>query len=780
MFGTLVVQLPSVFSGGEFVVRHGRVEKTYALGSDDSSCSQLSHFVAHYADCEHAVREVTGGHRLALVYSLCWKGEGAPPTAAILSSTKLSERLANMLEEGFHANDVPTPLCVYLEHKYTEASLSQLGVRALKGRDRATAEALLAAGDVLAEKEKDRGNELSMCIASCSQVREEDCSYNGTSYSGAYAYERDTKLKVVFEADGKINKELQRLKVDWTSWIQSESFILSDSDSDYEEKRRRRDDKDDSGSDKDDDRDGGDYAYSAWRSMHDRHVHVTGNEGATKTTTYSSYILMVWPKKLYVNVLTECGMDCALSYVDGASETEAATLLSYVVKHVSSDILEKTAASCTLLLRALMRFRQPQLVCDLLEVIATPRRQHSQTEAYYRDDDAASLLSLDITMAIVDAALALGLAHVQAGIEKVMAASREHHRMSQLELRLTLVEKLALDIHHKKSVVEDSLAHFEARGSISKDGIRLLVSVNDTDLLARFQKTALACFQGKKKYLLEDDELAPQLAKIDNVLADEQVKDPARRVLDHVRKEGRQLSIRRFVEAVEQRDPEKSEYRWGYYRSVVRDEELSILFQRADASMLSRFQTAVQRWNLDERRMLNSQIDKCVKETRVPPEALSAVRKIKTALISFLRKETRRKPEYTNKMSEARYPHDASIEKFLRGPRLTKKIDADGDREDARELRREIKCDCEDGSGFSVKVLVGGTDDHAYVVLKKTRDVHNKKVQKYEEKRRMLEELLKERDGTVVTTKDTSRSTSSSPEESESAEPASKQAKLDD
>ena len=81
MFATLVVQLPSVFEGGEFVVRHGGLDRTYTLGTKDQLCAQVCHFVEHYADCEHAVRKVTSGYRLALVYSLGWTGIGSPPTA---------------------------------------------------------------------------------------------------------------------------------------------------------------------------------------------------------------------------------------------------------------------------------------------------------------------------------------------------------------------------------------------------------------------------------------------------------------------------------------------------------------------------------------------------------------------------------------------------------------------------------------------------------------------------------------------------------------------------
>ena len=36
---------------------------------------------AHYSDCEHEATPVLTGCRLALVYSLCWRGAGKAPSA---------------------------------------------------------------------------------------------------------------------------------------------------------------------------------------------------------------------------------------------------------------------------------------------------------------------------------------------------------------------------------------------------------------------------------------------------------------------------------------------------------------------------------------------------------------------------------------------------------------------------------------------------------------------------------------------------------------------------
>lgn len=74
MFGTLVIQPPSLHTGGELVVyeQNGRTHKRIDFGQSDGISAYAHHFVAHYANLEHELLEVTSGYRLALVYSLYW------------------------------------------------------------------------------------------------------------------------------------------------------------------------------------------------------------------------------------------------------------------------------------------------------------------------------------------------------------------------------------------------------------------------------------------------------------------------------------------------------------------------------------------------------------------------------------------------------------------------------------------------------------------------------------------------------------------------------------
>lgn len=91
MFGTLVVCLPSVYTGGVVLVRHHEDETVLEL----NDCSR-SQFYAFYADCEHEITPVTSGYRLCITYNLIVD----PASAQSKLSPKSSVSEAEGREEG--------------------------------------------------------------------------------------------------------------------------------------------------------------------------------------------------------------------------------------------------------------------------------------------------------------------------------------------------------------------------------------------------------------------------------------------------------------------------------------------------------------------------------------------------------------------------------------------------------------------------------------------------------------------------------------------------------
>jgi len=157
MIGTLVVTLPSSFTGGELVVGHNEEREAYR-----GSKTALS-LVAFYADCRHEVLTVKSGYRITLTYNLLLHGDASRPQGDDGTVTELADLLREHFSTpvsryyGAPATDPPNRLVYLLDHEYTPRGLTW---RRLKGADtrrvsllrtaadRAGCEAILALADV--------------------------------------------------------------------------------------------------------------------------------------------------------------------------------------------------------------------------------------------------------------------------------------------------------------------------------------------------------------------------------------------------------------------------------------------------------------------------------------------------------------------------------------------------------------------------------------------------------------------------------------------------------
>lgn len=150
MVGTLVVILPSEYSGGAVTVEQ-RGEKR-AFRRVESQATDLS-LLAFYADCHHAVSPIKSGVRVALTYRLSLVGgRAARPQAP----EQVVECLTAELRAHFtvpvvkrYDRSVPAPperLVYLLDHEYTQRGLSW---NHLKNGDGARVAALRAAAERL-------------------------------------------------------------------------------------------------------------------------------------------------------------------------------------------------------------------------------------------------------------------------------------------------------------------------------------------------------------------------------------------------------------------------------------------------------------------------------------------------------------------------------------------------------------------------------------------------------------------------------------------------------
>lgn len=136
MVASLIAVLPNPFEGGSLVVRHGPAERDFPFR--EAAAAKGACFAAFYADCEHEVRRVTSGVRIALAYNLVL----APDPAARPDTTAPpSEELVAAIG-SWVARHPAEPLVFALDHHYTPLGLSR---DLLKGADRRLADAVAAA-----------------------------------------------------------------------------------------------------------------------------------------------------------------------------------------------------------------------------------------------------------------------------------------------------------------------------------------------------------------------------------------------------------------------------------------------------------------------------------------------------------------------------------------------------------------------------------------------------------------------------------------------------------
>lgn len=126
MIGTLVVILPSDFTGGAMVLEH-HDEKVIFRGS-----GRKLTFIAFYADCHHEVRPIKQGYRVVLTYNLILEGDA---TAAAVRPTGQIEALARCAGDFFQTppaprwrnepqREPPDRLVYLLDHQYTRRGLA--------------------------------------------------------------------------------------------------------------------------------------------------------------------------------------------------------------------------------------------------------------------------------------------------------------------------------------------------------------------------------------------------------------------------------------------------------------------------------------------------------------------------------------------------------------------------------------------------------------------------------------------------------------------------------
>ena len=184
MVGTLVVVLPSIYEGGELIVRHCGHEETIDFSGPE--CAFNLHLAAFYADCEHEIKPVRTGYRISLVYNITLARSKKTIRAPQYSSQ--TAKITKLLQR-WQLKDKPEKLVIRLEHEYTEKGLTP---DRLKGTDRARAQALFAA----APQAKCRAY---LALLTLYELGEAECDDDYGGYDSRYSEPDDYTMGEVYD-----------------------------------------------------------------------------------------------------------------------------------------------------------------------------------------------------------------------------------------------------------------------------------------------------------------------------------------------------------------------------------------------------------------------------------------------------------------------------------------------------------------------------------------------------------------------------------------------------
>jgi len=125
MFASLIINLPSEFTGGELEIEWNGESKMIDFSKHQFDIS----FAAFYTDCDHEVHPIKSGYRISLVYNLV-KADNGMQVGLSTMPKAVDEISETLLQLGKNKND--KPFLYLLEHQYTPTNFA---IKRLKNND---------------------------------------------------------------------------------------------------------------------------------------------------------------------------------------------------------------------------------------------------------------------------------------------------------------------------------------------------------------------------------------------------------------------------------------------------------------------------------------------------------------------------------------------------------------------------------------------------------------------------------------------------------------------
>jgi predicted 2-oxoglutarate/Fe(II)-dependent dioxygenase YbiX len=383
MFATLIVVLPSIYTGGALVVRHRDREARLELSCPEPS--QVT-FAAFYADCVHEVLPITSGYRLALVYNLQRQGRGQRPAPPNYDTEQAQVTvLLQQWSAGKDApdDDSPEKLLYPLEHAYTPA---ELAFEALKGADAAAAAVFVAAVSAA-------DCDLHLALVSIQES-------GSAEHTGYYGSRRRRWSDEEDEEDFEVGEVYDRSET-LSDWRRPDGSQPALGDLPFTEDELCPPD-----------------AFEDLEPDEQYFHEATGNEGASFERTYRRAALVLWPRARRLAVLNQAGLAVALPYLGELTEHWAESGAGFVsplwreAHELAGHILHtwprqggwypgrtEAPSDATTLLTLLSQLQDTARIDALLDILATGSYSKGDNAAIVR---AAELLPPERAAALIE------------------------------------------------------------------------------------------------------------------------------------------------------------------------------------------------------------------------------------------------------------------------------------------------------------------------------------------------------------------------------------------
>ena len=392
MFATLVIVLPSFYTGGELIVRHRDREAHLDLGCSDPS--EVA-YAAFYADCVHEVLSVTSGCRLTLIYNLRRSDKGQLPTAPDYADER--SRVTELLRSwcaGKESSEPDTPekLIYPLEHAYTPAELS---FAALKGADAAAAAVLVAAAE-------QADCEVHLALVTIEESGSAEHTGYYSSRHGRWSDEEEDE----FEVDEVIDRSL--LLSDWRKSDGSRPELARFPFTEAEL-----------------------CPPEAFEDLDPDELHfheATGNEGASFERAYRRAGLVLWPRARRLAVFNQVGLSMTLPYLgelarSGDESGEGPGSPSWLQAHELSGHMLRTWPSEG------WRYRQSGSQSEAAEMLAILSRLKDKVriDAFLSDLSTNGVYGKGDNDALIQAVSLVPPARAAELIERILARNAAAH-----------------------------------------------------------------------------------------------------------------------------------------------------------------------------------------------------------------------------------------------------------------------------------------------------------------------------------------------------------------